>query len=108
MDYKPNDADSVKALVRALGGLSQSVPLPEVLPPPPPTPLSYPERCAELFAATPLTFDDQITYFARLTTDVDSANSKEALELLSVLRNREDLTVKMGKRIDEVLAQRDG
>jgi len=108
IDYKPNDADSVKALVRSLGGFSQSVPLPEVLPPPPPTPLSYHERYAKLFAATPLTFDDQITYFARLTTDVDSANSKEALELLSVLRNREDLTVKMGKRIDEFLAQRDG
>src|SRR6476659_4598452 len=108
IDYKPNDADSVKALVRSLGGFTQSVPLPEVLPVPPPTPLSYHERYAKLFGAAPLTFDDQITYFARLTTDVDSANSQAALELLTVLRNREDLTVKMGKRIDEFLAQRDG
>ena len=108
IDYKPNDADSVKALVRSLGGFTQSVPLPEVMPPPPPTPLSYHERYAKLFAAAPLTFDDQITYFARLTTDVDSANSKEALELLTVLRNREDLTVRMGKRIDDFLAQRGG
>jgi len=108
IDYKPNDADSVKSLVRSLGGFTQSVPLPEVLPPPPPTPLSYHERYAKLFAAAPLTFDDQITYFARLTTDVDSANSNEALELLTVLRNREDLTVRMGKRIDEFIAQRNG
>jgi hypothetical protein len=77
-----------------------------VLPAPPPTPLSYHERYAKLFAAAPLTFDDQITYFARLSTDVDSVNSNEALELLTVLRNREDLTVKMGRRIDEFLAQR--
>src|SRR3954454_6060183 len=106
IDYKPNDAESVKALVKSLSGFAQAVPLPDVLPTPPPTPLSYHERYAKLFGQTPLTFDDQITYFARLTTDIDSANAKEALELLSVLRNREDLTVRMGKRIDEYLAQR--
>jgi len=106
IDYKPDDADSVKALVRSLGGFAQAVPLPTVLPPSPPTPLSYHERYAKLFGQAALTFDDQITYFARLTTDIDSANAKEALELLTVLRNREDLTVKMGKRIDEFLAQR--
>jgi hypothetical protein len=106
IDYEPNDVDSVKALAKSLGGFSQAVPLPAVLPAPPPTPLSYHERYAKLFGQTPLTFDDQITYFARLTTDIDSVNAKEALELLTVLRNREDLTVKMGKRIDEYIAQR--
>ena len=106
IDYEPNDAGSVKALVKSLGAFAQPTPLPEVLPTPPPTPLSYHERYAKLFGQAPLTFDDQITYFARLTTDIDSANAKEALELLTVLRNREDLTVKMGKRIDEYLAQR--
>jgi len=106
IDYKPNDAESVKALVKSLSGFAQAVPLPDVLPTPPPTPLSYHERYAKLFGQTPLTFDDQITYFARLTTDIDSANAKEALELLTVLRNREDLTVRMGKRIDEYLTQR--
>jgi hypothetical protein len=106
IDYKPNDADSVKALVKSLGGFSQPVPLPEVMPAPPPTPLSYHERYAKLFGQAPLSFDDQITYFARLTTDIDSVNAKEALELLTVLRNREDLTAKMGKRIDEYVAQR--
>src|SRR4051812_38327630 len=106
IDYKPNDAESVKALVRSLSGFAQAVPLPDVLPTPPPTPLSYHERYAKLFAQTPMTFDDQITYFARLTTDIDSANAKEAMELLTVLRNREDLTVKIGKRIDEYVAQR--
>src|SRR4029079_1890185 len=108
IDYKPNDAGSVKALVKSLGAFAQPTPLPDVLPTPPPTPLSYHERYAKLFGQAPLTFDDQITYFARLTTDIDSANAKEALELLTVLRNREDLTVKMGKRIDEYLAQREG
>ncbi|HEY4611204.1 MAG TPA: toll/interleukin-1 receptor domain-containing protein, partial [Ilumatobacteraceae bacterium] len=106
IDYTPNDVESVKALVKSLGGFSPTVPLPEVMPTPPPTPLSYHERYAKLFGPTVLTFDDQINYFARLTTDIDSANAKEALELLTVLRNREDLTVKMGKRIDEYLAQR--
>jgi len=106
IDYKPNDANSIKALVKSLGGFVQAVPLPEVLPPPPPTPMSYHERYAKLFGPAPLTFDDQINYFARLTTDIDSANASDALELLAVLRNREDLTVKMGKRIDEFVAQR--
>jgi hypothetical protein len=73
IDYKPDDADSVKALVRSLGAFAQTVPLPEVLPPSPPTPLSYHERYAKLFGQATLTFDDQINYFARLTTDVDSA-----------------------------------
>jgi hypothetical protein len=103
VEFHVGSADSVKSLAKALNSVSQSVPLPTVLPAPPPTPLSYRERYAKLFGSEPLTVDDQITYFIRLTLDVDSANSNEALELIRALHEREDISWKVRQRIDEFL-----
>jgi hypothetical protein len=106
IEYTSGTAESAKALAKALHSVPASVPLPEVLPTPPPTPLSYHERYAKLFAPEPLHVDDQIAYFVRLTLDVESANTVDALQLLQVLRNRDDLSWKVRERIDQFLAER--
>jgi hypothetical protein len=103
VEFHVGSADSVKSLAKALNSVPQSVPLPSVLPAPPPTPLSYRERYAKLFGSEPLTVDDQISYFIRLSLDVDSANAGEAIELIRALHEREDLSWKVRQRIDEFL-----
>jgi hypothetical protein len=106
IDFKANDAPSVIALAKALNSVPDSVALPDLLPPAPPTPQSYRDRYAALLGAEPLGLDDQMSYFVRLTVDSDSANSDEALELLRVLHEREDLSWKVRQRIDRFLAER--
>ena len=106
IEYLSGTAASAKALAKALHSVPESVPLPEVLPTPPQTPLSYHERYAKLFASEPMHVDDQVAHFVRLTIDADSANATDALQLLQVLRNRDDLTWKVRERIDKFLAER--
>lgn len=106
IEYISGTVGSAKALARALHSVPDAVPLPDVLPTPPPTPLSYHERYAKLYASDPLHVDDQVSYFVRLTLDVDSANAADALQLLQVLRSRDDLTWKVRERIDTFLAER--
>ena len=108
IEYTSGTAESAKALAKALHSVPASVPLPEVMPTPPPTPLSYHERYAKLFASEPLHVDEQVAYFVRLTIDADSANAVEALKLLQVLRNRDDLTWKVREQIDKFLAETAG
>ena len=106
IDYRPGDATSAKALARALNGIPDSTPLPDPLPPPPPTPQSYRDRYAALLGPEPLSLDDQMNYFVRLTVDIDTANSDEALELLRALHEREDLSWKVRQMIDRFLVDR--
>jgi hypothetical protein len=106
IDFQVGNAQSAKALAKSLSSVPASVPLPAVLPTPPPTPLSYRERYAKLFASEPLTVDDQITYFIRLTLDVDGINVTEALELIRALHDRDDVSFKVRQRIEEFLGDR--
>jgi hypothetical protein len=106
IDFQKDHAPSVLALARAMNSVPDSVPLPEVLPPPPPTPQSYRDRYAALLGSEPLTMNDQMSYFIRLTVDIDTADSEEALELLQALHRREDLSWKVRQRIDRFLEDR--
>ncbi|HSB85738.1 MAG TPA: toll/interleukin-1 receptor domain-containing protein, partial [Ilumatobacteraceae bacterium] len=106
IDFHAEHAPSVIALAKALNSLPEVVPLPEPLPPPPPTPQSYRDRYAALLGSAPLTMDEQMNYFIRLTVDIESANSEEALELLRALHERDDLSWKVRQRIDRFLTDR--
>lgn len=106
IDFKRNDAASAKALAKALNGIPHAVPLPDVLPPAPPTPQSYRDRYAPMLSPEPLAMDEQMNYFIRLTVDIDTANSVEALELLKALRDRDDLSWKVRQGIDRFLHDR--
>lgn len=92
IDFQKDHAPSVLALARAMKSVPDSVRLPDVLPPAPSTPQSYRDRYAALLASEPLTMNDQMSYFIRLTVDIDTANSEEALELLRALHERDDLS----------------
>lgn len=106
IDFQKGHAPSVVVLARAMNSVPDSVPLPEVLVPPPPTPVSYRDRYAALLGPEPLTMNDQMSYFIRLTVDIDTANSEEALELLQALHAREDLSWKVRQRIERFLEDR--
>ena len=106
IDFEVGDAASAKALARSLNGIPDTTPLPDPLPAPPPTPQSYRDRYAALLGPDPLSLDDQMNYFVRLTVDIDTANSDEALELLRALHEREDLSWKVRQMIDRFLVDR--
>ena len=108
IDFKVNDAASVIAIAKALNSAPASVALPDPLPPAPQTPQSYRDRYAALLATEPLSLDDQLNYFVRLTVDIDTANSEEALQLLRVLHERQDLSWKVRQRIDKFLGRTSG
>jgi hypothetical protein len=59
-----------------------------------------------LLGPEPLALDDQMNYFVRLTVDIDTANSLEALELLRALHDRQDLSWKVRSAIDRFLQDR--
>lgn len=105
IEFKVNDAQSVIAIAKALNSVPAAVALPDPLPPAPQTPQSYRDRYAALLSTEPLSLDDQLNYFVRLTVDIDTANSEEALQLLRVLHDREDLSWKVRQRIDRFLAE---
>jgi TIR domain len=106
IDFKVGNAASAKALARSLSSVRDSTPVPDPLPAPPATPQSYRDRYAALLGPEPLSLDDQMNYFVRLTVDIDTANSDEALELLRALHEREDLSWKVRQMIDRFLADR--
>ena len=106
IDFQKDHAPSVLALARAMKSVPDSVRLPDVLPPAPSTPQSYRDRYAALLASEPLTMNDQMSYFIRLTVDIDTANSEEAFELLRALHERDDLSWKVRQRIDRFLEDR--
>jgi hypothetical protein len=108
VDFVANDADSIRALARAVINAPQPDPLPEVLPDEPPMPESYRDRFSQLFARE-LPVADQISACARLKMDVESdQNADEARELLGVLRDRHDVVFKVHQDITRFLGERPG
>ena len=98
IDFVGDDVNSVRALARALLRAEQPRPLPEVLPDPPPMPLSYEDRFAGVYKQS-LSMDEQLSLFARLKFDVDNGtNAVEAAELLRHLHDRPDLSWKIRRR----------
>ena len=107
IDFAVDDVNSVRALARALLRAERPGPLPEVLPEPPPMPLSYEDRFAGVYEQS-LSMDEQLSLFARLKFDVDNGtNALEATELLRHLYDRPDLSWKIRQDISAVLAARD-
>jgi hypothetical protein len=104
IDFMRRDADSARALARAVLRVDQPGPLPEPLPEPPPMPLSYRDRFAGVFRST-LSVDEQLSLFARLKFDIDiGTNVLEATELLRRLHERPDLSWKIHHDISVALA----
>ncbi len=108
IDFQVGNVQSTKSLARALMSVPDSIPLPDVLPPPPPAPQSYRERFATLFGPGSLTIEEQVNYYVRLSLDIDSANSDEALALLRVLHARPDLSWKVRDDIDKLIGEPPG
>ena len=104
IDFVSRDADSVRALAKAVLRAPAPGPLPELLSEPPPMPLSYRDRFAEIFAAT-LSMDQQVSLFARLKFDIENGNNEqEAFALLRSLCERDDLSWKLHQDISTVLS----
>jgi hypothetical protein len=105
INFVANDAESVRALARAVIHTPQVGPLPDILPTPPPVPESYRDRFAALFGPE-LTMADQVNAFARLKLDIDKdVNADEARGLLRVLHDRADASWKVREDIDRFLGE---
>ncbi len=108
VDYRPGNSTSVKGLAKALMACEKPGPLPVVMPAPPPPPMSYRDRFAGLFTDH-LDTDKQVEYLVRLRIDLENAQtSAEAFDLVGVLYAHPDLSWKVRKDIDRLLADREG
>jgi hypothetical protein len=102
-DYRRRGA--AFALIKSINSAAPAMPLPDPLPTPPPVPGSYLGGLAEqIHSSNPLEAGDQIALFQVLEERLrEGRYPTEIRELLLGLRQREDLLVKVEKRIDRVL-----
>lgn len=106
VDYRGQDSDAVIALVRALRNLPEAQPLPDILPKPPEAPISYLTTLkAQIESTSPLSFEQQSALLLSLKEclSVDS-QVVDAVVLLSLLSQRNDLLAKVGREIDLLLS----
>ena len=104
VDYRSRSIESAIALVSAVNNLPQSPPLPNPLPGPPKPPISYMSSFSEQIDADSLTYRDQIHLVAELKEFLNRTSDQAvAAQLLRRLRDRPDITEKVGRDIDELL-----
>ena len=107
VDYsKSDEKNAVFALVKAINNLPPSPALPEVLPDPPPVPISYLDTLKEKVDARNLDKKDQISLVRDLKTKLSDpqVNQEDIIILLKRLRKHDDLLASVGSEIDELLA----
>ncbi|HSB80111.1 MAG TPA: TIR domain-containing protein [Candidatus Methylomirabilis sp.] len=105
VDYRKQDRNALRRLVKALTTLPPAKPLPDPLPHPPEVPISYLGGLAEQIEATAsLDYEKQSAMVVDLKRSLrDPETFDDAHALLVRLRNRRDLLATIADEIDEVL-----
>jgi len=104
IDHRASDRESVLQLVRALGNLSATPPLPDPLPTPPPAPLSYLGTLTERIGSEqPLDFQAQSGVLVDLRRALrDREFAADGLTMLTRFRHRRDLFALIAEELDEL------
>ena len=106
VDYRTQDRDAVIRLARAFATLPPAEPLPDPLPSPPETPVSYLGTLTEkVGTVSTLSYDEQcslLTDLRRALRDPETAHDARAL--LVTLRHRRELFASIAEEIDELLS----
>lgn len=104
VEYRPNNANDLKKLIKAINLLPAPRPLPQPLPVPPPAPISPLAGLQSQIKAPSLTEDEQYSLIRKLRAHVDSPiEGDSARKLLLELRNREDIFLATANDIDGIL-----
>lgn len=99
--FRPSDTQSLLSLMRAFTVMAAAPDLPNPLPPRPPVPISYLTDLQErVTGAVELTRDQQVALVARLRDRLGGPDDKDVRQLLSKLRARPDLNVRVAEDID--------
>lgn len=105
VDYRTQDRDAAIRLARSFATLPPAGPLPDPLPTPPETPVSYlGSLTAQVGTAATLTYEEQcglLTDLRRSLRDPETAN--DARTLLVTLRHRRELFASVAEEIDDLL-----
>lgn len=107
VDYRREDREAFRSLVKAINSLPPSQPLPDPLPPPPLAPVSYLAGLRERVEGPPgLSFEDQTGTVLRLKHALrESKQTDDVRSLLRQFRFREDLYARVADEIDSLLAE---
>jgi hypothetical protein len=110
VDYRAQDKQAAYAMVKSLHGLPESAPLPDPLPPEPPVPISYlGDLRAQIEAEGELNLARQRDLLFELKRRLKDAESREdAVDLMRLLRGREELLATIAEEIDAILDHRKG
>ena len=105
VDYRAQDKQAAFAIVRAIKEAAVSVPLPDPLPPEPPIPISY---LGDLRSHIETSQDLSLSAQRDLLFEVkmrlkDPESGADALELLRLLRDRQDLLASIAEEVDAIL-----
>jgi hypothetical protein len=105
VDYRTQDRDAAIRLARALATLPPAAPLPDPLPEPPETPVSYlGTLTAQVGSTSTLTFEEQCGLVVDLRRALrDPGTAHDARTLLETLRRRRELFASVAEEIDELL-----
>jgi hypothetical protein len=108
VDYRTQDKQAAYAMVRSLHGVPESAPLPDPLPPEPPVPISYlGDLRAQIESDQELTLAKQRDLLFELKRRLKDAEScEDALDLMRLLRGREELLATIAEEIDAILDHR--
>jgi TIR domain-containing protein len=106
VDYCAQDKNAAFALVRALQHLPEAVPPPQSEVPEPAVPQSYLGGLrVQIERATPLTLPEQSALLMQIRERLDDPELRgDALELLRLLRGRDDLLAAVERGIAEILS----
>ena len=105
VDYRVPDVDQGVALLAAVLDRPAAPPLPDPLPVPPDSPMSYLVQLDELAVAPELTSSQQMGLLAELRglLGADDDDRGAAVQMLSDLRHRPDLTESVAREIGRLL-----
>ena len=108
VDYRAQDKQAAYAMVRALHSVPESAPLPHPLPAEPPVPTSYlGDLRAQIESDQELTLARQRDLLFELKRRLRDAEScEDALDLMRLLRGREELLASIAEEINAILDRR--
>ncbi|GAA2095662.1 hypothetical protein GCM10009841_06920 [Microlunatus panaciterrae] len=106
VDFRVRSTDSVIDLLGAVARQPKAPPLPDPLPQPPVTPLSYMNQYRDLLDQDSLTYSEQAHLLLDLKEHLDDDDDLvTALQFIWELRQRNDVAAKIVKDVDLVLAR---
>jgi hypothetical protein len=104
-DYRGRDKNAAFALIRCIHTAPDNPPMPDPLPAPPATPVSYLSSLTErIDSREPLSSQDQITLLFELEAGLREGRSRtEIRDLLLRLKRRDELLAKVAVNVDAAL-----